>query len=95
MSCLHCPCGQRITIEHVQVALFCVNSSPAMLSLHYRCPACQREGAQHLTFGPSEAAERARFENLGQIDLDEVIEFGRRLENLTAEDLAALADDTA
>jgi len=94
MSCLHCPCGQRITIEHVRVTLFCVNSSPALLTLQYRCPACHREGSQHLTFGPSEVDERTRFENLGQIDLDEVIEFGQGLENVTAEDLAALADDT-
>ena len=102
---IRCRCGKNIRLRDLlQMILGMVEETPAFVYVKFRCPECQREEWRHVSaeeltacFFESEesSGESASFDKLGDIDLDEIIDFHEALEQLTPADLADLAPEEA
>ncbi len=95
-----CNCGQRILVKDVlQKGHYLRLFGPSFVYVKFRCPRCKRLGERIfeqdkwdeslLRDTPTEfdEAEKKRFEALGPITLDEVIDFHFRLANFSFKDL--------
>lgn len=97
---IKCNCGQRIIAKDVmQTGYYLRLFGPSFVYVKYRCSRCKKLGEQFvkqedwedgiLQDLPHEvtAEEKQRFEDLGAIDIHEVIDAHRRLEDLSLTDL--------
>jgi DNA-directed RNA polymerase subunit RPC12/RpoP len=93
-SMIKCNCGQRIVAKDVmQTGYYLRLFGPSFVYVKFRCSRCKKLGEQFvkqedwedgiLRDTPNEIStdERERFEKLGPIDIDEVIDAHFRLEN--------------
>lgn len=93
-SMIKCNCGQRIIAKDVmQTGYYLRMFGPSFVYVKFRCSRCKKLGEQFvkqeewedgiLRDTPNEvsADEKERFENMGPIDIDEVISAHFRLEN--------------
>jgi DNA-directed RNA polymerase subunit RPC12/RpoP len=95
-----CPCGQRVLKADVLqkgqfLRLFC----PGFIYIKFRCSRCKRMGERFVGLDgwdedtlqevPCEASreERMKFSQMGGIQIDEVIDFHYRLDDLSLSDL--------
>ncbi len=96
-SMIKCNCGQRIVAKDVmQTGYYLRLFGPSFVYVKFRCSRCKKLGEQFvkqedwedgiLRDTPNEitADEKARFEQLGPISIDEVIDAHFRLEDLTS-----------
>lgn len=92
---IKCNCGQRIVAKDVlQTGHYLRLFGPSFVYVKFRCSRCKKLGEQFveqdkwdetvLRDVPSEQTpeERKRFQSLGQIDMDEVIDFHFALDEL-------------
>lgn len=98
-SVITCHCGQRVQEKDIlQHGRFPRLMSPGFLYVKFRCSHCKRLGErfipQHAGDGASAVAgtdvsgdEIIRFKAMGEIDLDEVIDFHFQLDCLPLGDL--------
>ena len=98
-SVIICHCGQRVLEKDIlQHGRFPQLMSPGFLYVKFRCSRCKRLGERfiHQDAGDAKAAmpgsettgeENLRFKAMGEIDLDEVIDFHFELESLPLCDL--------
>ena len=105
---IKCSCGQRIVTKDVtQTGYFLKMMGPSFIYVKYRCPRCRKLGEHFIEqanwdprvlqealseIGPR---EKARFDSLGPITMDEVVDFHYRLRDLTAVDIAGLIEEEA
>lgn len=94
-----CHCGQQLLPKDIlQRGRFPRLLSPGFVYVKFRCPRCKRLGERFVPQEPlgREArsgsaditiVERSRFEAMGRIDLDEVIDFHFQLDNQPLGDL--------
>jgi DNA-directed RNA polymerase subunit RPC12/RpoP len=96
-SSINCHCGQRIIGRDVmQTGHYLRLFGPSYVYVKYRCSRCRKLGEQFIKQEEWESGilrdaseelcldEKARLENLGPIDINEVIDFHFALENLEA-----------
>lgn len=95
---IRCNCGHRIVRKDViQTGLYLSVMGPSYVYVRYRCGRCKRVGEKLVdqdAWDPSvlqpprrkpEEADLKRFESMGEITPDEVIEFHYALDRLVAE----------
>lgn len=99
---IRCKCGHRISGKEVlRQGIFMSHWQPLYAYVRYRCSRCKRIGEKLVDYrlwgraarrSPSEVAdeERARFERMGPITANEVIEFARTLERSGSLDVTSL-----
>lgn len=103
---IRCNCGQRIVAKDVmQTGYYLRLFGPSFVYVKYRCSRCKKLGEQFvkqedwedgiLRDIPNEVSsnEKDRFEQLGPIQINEVIDAHFKLENLSLADL--LSESTA
>ncbi len=94
-TCIRCNCGNRVVAKDVmQKGYYLRVSGPSFVWLKFRCSRCKRLGEQFvkqeewderlLVDIPSEVSEdeKSRFQALGPIDINEVINAHFKLEQL-------------
>ncbi len=92
---IKCNCGQRIIARDVmQTGYYLRLFGPSYVYVKYRCSRCRKMGEQFIKQEEWESGilrdmteevpqeEKERFETLGPIDINEVIDFHFALENL-------------
>jgi len=97
---IKCNCGQRIIAKDVmQTGYYLRLFGPSFVYVKYRCSRCKKLGEQFVKQEdwedgilhdlPTEvsAEEKQKFESLGTITIDEVIEAHRKLEKLSLSDI--------
>jgi len=108
-SIVRCSCGQRIVAKDViQTGYYIRLASPSFVYVKFRCSRCKKLGERFLRQEdwekgilreiPQELsdAERKRFERLGPISVNEVIEAHFTMENgISLKDLVAGAEVNA
>lgn len=94
-----CHCGQQLLPKDIlQRGRFPRLLSPGFVYVKFRCPRCKRLGERFIPQEPMpplvsgfrqelSIGERARFEAMGGIDLDEVIDFHFELDSQPLRDL--------
>ncbi|HEY3284513.1 MAG TPA: hypothetical protein VGN26_19760 [Armatimonadota bacterium] len=95
-----CNCGQRVVSKDViQKGNYLRLFGPSFVYVKFRCPRCKRLGEKFIEQDkwddsllrdiPAEfgSEERKRFEGLGQITVDEVVDFHYNLDKLSLGDL--------
>jgi DNA-directed RNA polymerase subunit RPC12/RpoP len=95
---IRCSCGHRVVSrEVIQTGLYLSVLGPSFVYVRYRCGRCKRVGeklVQEDAWDPSvlqtplpkaNESDRQRFEEMGDITPEEVIDFHFALERLTAE----------
>jgi len=93
---IKCNCGQRIIARDVmQTGYYLRLFGPSYVYVKYRCSRCRKMGEQFIKQEEWEGGilrdsaeevpqeEKERFESLGPIDINEVIDFHFALENLS------------
>jgi DNA-directed RNA polymerase subunit RPC12/RpoP len=92
---IRCQCGHRILRRDIlQVRFYLSLFGPSFVSVHYRCGRCKRIGKQLVEeqrwagFGGesgeeknSRAEDLRRFQTMGAITPEEIVDFHRALEN--------------
>ncbi len=94
---IKCNCGQRIVAKDVmQTGYYLRLFGPSFVYVKYRCSRCKKLGEQFvkqedwedgiLRDTPNEISveEKEKFEQLGPIDIDEIIDAHFRLENISS-----------
>ena len=105
---IKCSCGQRIVTKDVtQTGYFQKMMGPSFIYIKYRCPRCRKLGEHFIEQGSWDprilqesisevgSREKARFDGLGPITMDEVVRFHYRLEDLSSIDSAQLIEEEA
>jgi hypothetical protein len=100
---IRCSCGRRISAREVlRHGIFMHHYRPLYAYVRYRCARCKRLGEklidyelwdQSVLHQPSEELteeEQARFDQMGEIEPDEVIQFVAGVRRLTRRGLAGL-----
>ncbi len=93
---IRCSCGQRILRKDVlQTGLYLSVLGPSFVYVRYRCGRCKRVGERLVeeqawnpsVLRPSPAPEQdlRRFEHMGEITAEEVIDFHYALEGLSSD----------
>ncbi len=95
---VRCSCGHRIVSrEVIQTGLYLSVLGPSFVYVRYRCGRCKRVGeklVQEDAWDPSvlqtsrsriKQADRRRFEEMGEITAEEVIEFHSALNELSTD----------
>lgn len=101
-----CACGRRITIRDVlQHGFVMARWVPRFVFVQYRCPRCQATAREMVQFEQWNSAlldppdleptpeEWERFEELGEISHEEMIEFGRLLRTADPASLDEFGED--
>lgn len=94
-----CPCGQRVMSRDVMGTGYYLRLfGPSYVYVKYRCSRCRKLGEQFIKHEEWEAGilkdsaeelavdDKDRFDKLGTIDINEVIDFHFALENLSSLD---------
>jgi DNA-directed RNA polymerase subunit RPC12/RpoP len=94
-----CPCGKRVISRDVmQTGYYLRLFGPSYVYVKYRCSRCRKLGEQFIKQEEWESGilkdsteelaldDKERFEALGNIDINEVIDFHFALENLSSMD---------
>jgi len=105
---IKCSCGQRIVTKDVtQTGFFVKMAGPSFIYVKYRCPRCRKLGEDFIeqvhwdprilqeSISEVGAREKARFESLGPITMDEVVNFHYRLEEMRSIDSSQLIEEEA
>ena len=92
---IHCHCGQRVIARDVmQTGFYLRLFGPSYVYVKYRCSRCKKLGEQFVkqeewdggilrnTAEEIAVDDKERFEGLGPIDINEVIDFHFQLENV-------------
>jgi hypothetical protein len=91
---IHCHCGQRVTARDVMTTgLYLRLFGPSYVYVKYRCSRCKKLGEEFVKQAEWDSGilrnvseevcpdEKVRYETLGPINIDEVIDFHFQLEN--------------
>jgi DNA-directed RNA polymerase subunit RPC12/RpoP len=94
-----CPCGKRVVSRDVmQTGYYLRLFGPSYVYVKYRCSRCRKLGEQFIKQEEWESGilkdsteelahdDKERFDSLGTIDINEVIDFHFALENLSTMD---------
>ncbi len=100
---IQCSCGHRISAKEVlRHGIFMHRYQPLYAYVRYRCARCKRLGEKlidyelwdqsvlHRPSGEVTEEERTQFADMGEIQLDEMIEFVTGLKQLRRRDIMAL-----